>query len=110
MCFTASTTCPIVRVFSNTQHGVVDGNKPAHDSDWEKLAMAGEKAVQAWIDNQLIGRSGTIVAIGEATARRKWIDYEIKSRGMTERVCSASTSITSSTSSSRQYSKGQTLL
>ena len=43
----------------------------------KKWRWAAKKAVQKWIDDQLTGRSCTIVAIGESTARRKWIDYEI---------------------------------
>ena len=29
--------------FSDSNMGVVDGNKPAHDNDWEEVAMGGEK-------------------------------------------------------------------
>lgn len=38
----------------------------------------GDSAIQEWIDNQLAGRSCTIVLIGENTAGRKWIEYEIE--------------------------------
>lgn len=58
--------------------GKVEGNKPASDNDWETVTKGGDKAIQNWIDDQLNGRSCTIVLIGENTAGRKWIKYEIE--------------------------------
>lgn len=58
--------------------GVVEGNKPAHDNDWESIKKGGDTSIKKWIDNQLVGRSCTIVLIGEKTAGRKWINYEIE--------------------------------
>jgi hypothetical protein len=59
--------------------GVVDGNRPASDNDWERIAGVGAAAIQRWIDGQLDGKSCNVVLIGENTAGRKWIDYEIRS-------------------------------
>ena len=58
--------------------GVVDGNKPATDNDWEAIKKKGDAAIQKWIDGQLSGKSVAIVLIGSITAGRKWIKYEIK--------------------------------
>lgn len=58
--------------------GVVDGNKPATDNDWEAIKKKGDAAIQKWIDGQLSGKSVAIVLIGSKTAGRKWIKYEIK--------------------------------
>lgn len=58
--------------------GVVDGNKPASDNDWETITGKGDKAIENWIDDQLKGKSCAVVLIGAATAGRKWINYEIK--------------------------------
>lgn len=58
--------------------GVVEGNSPASDNDWETVKKGGDAAIQKWIDGQLNGRSCTIVLIGSDTAKRKWIDYEIE--------------------------------
>lgn len=58
--------------------GVVEGNKPASDNKWEDVKRGGEKAIKKWIDDQLNGRSCTVVLIGENTAGRKWIEYEIE--------------------------------
>ncbi|MDY8095891.1 TIR domain-containing protein [Paenibacillus polymyxa] len=58
--------------------GVVEGNSPISDNDWEEVKKKGEKEIQDWIDGQLRGRSCTVVLIGEKTAKRKWINYEIE--------------------------------
>jgi Thoeris protein ThsB, TIR-like domain len=58
--------------------GVVEGNKPATDNDWEEITSGGDKAIRKWIDDQLDGKSCNVVLIGEKTAGRKWINYEIK--------------------------------
>jgi len=59
--------------------GVVEGNKPATDNDWEEITSGGDEAIREWIDDQLDGKSCNVVLIGEKTAGRKWIKYEIKS-------------------------------
>jgi len=58
--------------------GVIDGNQPASDNDWETVKKGGDAAIQRWIDGQLDGTSVAIVLIGTNTAGRKWINYEIK--------------------------------
>ena len=58
--------------------GVIEGNAPATDNDWEAVKKGGDAAIQKWIDDQLYGKSVAIVLIGSATAGRKWIDYETK--------------------------------
>jgi hypothetical protein len=58
--------------------GAIEGNASISDNDWEEVKKEGDKAIQNWIDNQLKGRSCTIVLIGEKTAGRKWIKYEIE--------------------------------
>jgi len=58
--------------------GVVEGNQPATDNDWETVKKGGDAAIQRWIDGQLDGKSCAVVLIGANTAGRKWINYEIK--------------------------------
>ena len=58
--------------------GIVEGNQPVNDNDWEDVKKGGDDAIRRWIDGQLDGRSCTIVLIGENTAGRKWIKYEIE--------------------------------
>lgn len=59
--------------------GVIEGNRPATDNDWEEIQRGGDKAIRKWIDGQLSGKSVAIVLIGENTAGREWIEYEISS-------------------------------
>jgi hypothetical protein len=58
--------------------GKVEGDAPVSDNDWETIKRGGDTAIQNWIDNQLSGKSVTIVLIGSETAGRKWIKYEIE--------------------------------
>ena len=58
--------------------GVIEGNKPASDNDWEDVKAGGDDAIQKWIDAQLKGTTVAIILIGENTAGRKWINYEIE--------------------------------
>ena len=57
--------------------GVLEGNSPASDNDWEEVKKA-DSTIQKWIDGQLNGKSVAIILIGSKTAGRKWIKYEIK--------------------------------
>ena len=58
--------------------GVIEGNAPASDNDWEAVKKGGDAAIQKWIDGQLDGKSCVVVLIGTNTAGRKWIKYEIE--------------------------------
>ncbi len=58
--------------------GVIEGNQPVSDNDWEQIKKGGDEAIKRWINEQLNGRSCTIVLIGTNTAERKWIKYEIE--------------------------------
>lgn len=57
--------------------GVIDGNQPASDNDWETITGGGDDKIKAWIAEQMKGRSCVVVLIGANTAKRKWINYEI---------------------------------
>ncbi|MCY4305737.1 MAG: TIR domain-containing protein [Aestuariivita sp.] len=57
--------------------GVVEGNQPATDNDWEKVKSGKGTAIKQWISQQMKGRSCTVVLVGTHTAGRRWIDYEI---------------------------------
>ncbi|MCB9811251.1 TIR domain-containing protein [Candidatus Nomurabacteria bacterium] len=47
-------------------------------ADFEKVKKQGDKAIQNWIDNQLIGTSVTVVLVGEKTCSSRWVKYEIE--------------------------------
>lgn len=57
--------------------GVIEGNRPATDNDWEAVKRGGENAIKRWIKDQMSGRTCTVVLVGSHTAGRKWIGYEI---------------------------------
>jgi hypothetical protein len=46
--------------------------------EWDKVKRSGALAIRRWVENSLKGRSCTIVLIGEQTASRPWVHYEIK--------------------------------
>lgn len=58
--------------------GKVDSNSTFSDNDWEEVKEKTDSKIEAWIDEQLNKRSCLVVLIGEKTANRKWINYEIK--------------------------------
>lgn len=67
-----------VRASQVRNMGVIEGNPSATDNDWETITKGGDTAIQKWIDDQLSGRTCSIVLIGSNTAGRKWINYEIE--------------------------------
>lgn len=58
--------------------GVVEGNRPCTDNQWEAIKAGGDARIKQWIEDQLRGKSVAIVLIGSRTAGRKWIKYEIR--------------------------------
>lgn len=58
--------------------GVIEGNQPVSDNDWETIVNAGDAAIERWIANQMPGKSCAVVLIGTNTSTRKWVKYEIR--------------------------------
>lgn len=58
--------------------GAIHGEREAYDNGWEAVKNGSEQAIENWINTEMKGCSCAIVLIGEQTAGRKWIDYEIK--------------------------------
>lgn len=46
--------------------------------EWESVKRKGDDAVHAWIDEQMRYKQAVIVMIGNETASRKFVRYEIK--------------------------------
>lgn len=57
--------------------GVIEGNQPVSDNDWETVTKGGDDAIKKWIAEQMKGKTCTIVLVGSNTANRKWINYEV---------------------------------
>lgn len=58
--------------------GVVEGNKPVSENEWEEVKKKGKVNIENWINEQLKYKNCTIVLIGSETANREWVRYEIK--------------------------------
>ncbi len=58
--------------------GEVAGNPQEPDSRWAVVQRGGDEAVRDWIDEQMAGMSCLVVLIGDSTAGRRWVDYEIR--------------------------------
>jgi len=57
--------------------GVIEGNRPCSDNDWETITKGGDEKIKKWIAEQMSGKSSAVVLIGSSTAGRKWINHEI---------------------------------
>lgn len=66
------------RVSQIKQMGVIEEQPLLSANKWEEVENAGEQAIKDWIAEHLKGKSCLIVLIGEKTAGRKWVKYEIK--------------------------------
>jgi hypothetical protein len=44
---------------------------------WERAKLEGDAAIKRMIDNALVGTSVTVVCVGNQTANRKYVNYEI---------------------------------
>lgn len=67
----------VMRVSQVRNIGALEANRPARDNDWETVTGGGDAAIKKWVTEQMKGRSCTVVLVGEETANRKWINYEI---------------------------------
>lgn len=64
------------RVQTVRQIGAIEGQPLLNSNQWEDVAAGGDKAIQAWIDKQMAGKSCNVVLIGSKTAGRRWVNYE----------------------------------
>lgn len=67
-----------VRVAQIKNMGVIEGQPILNSNEWEDVAKGGDKAIKAWIDEQMKGKSCNVVLIGNKTAGREWVEYEFK--------------------------------
>lgn len=58
--------------------GKVSNDSTFSDNDWEEVKYKTDENIKRWINDQLEMRSCVVVLIGETTANRKWINYEIE--------------------------------
>ena len=68
----------VFRVQQIRNIGALEDNEPVSPNEWESIKRRGEASIKEWIDNNLRYKSCVIVLIGEETANRKWVQYEIE--------------------------------
>lgn len=68
----------VMRVQLVRNIGALEDNKPISPNDWEEVKAKGDKAVEEWIENNMSYRSCVVVLVGEETANRPWVKYEIQ--------------------------------
>ncbi|MHC4875893.1 MAG: TIR domain-containing protein [Planctomycetota bacterium] len=68
----------VMRVQQIRNIGALEDNKPVSVNDWEEVKRKGNAAVQKWIDDNMKYRSCVVVLVGEDTANRPWVKYEIE--------------------------------
>lgn len=49
-----------------------------NSQDWEQVRRRGDEAIKSWIHEQMVYKKAVIVLIGEYTASRPWVIYEIE--------------------------------
>lgn len=67
----------VMRVQQIRNIGVIEDNKPVSANDWEEVKKKGKDAIEKWIDDNMKYRSCVVVLVGEETAKRQWVQYEI---------------------------------
>ena len=65
------------RVSQVKQIGAVEEQPIMSANQWEEVKKKGDDAIKAWIEDNMKGKNCLIVLIGEKTAGRRWVKYEI---------------------------------
>lgn len=68
----------VMRVQQIRNIGAIEDNKPVSVNDWEEVKKKGKAGIEKWIDDNMNYRSCVVVLVGEETAERPWVKYEIK--------------------------------
>ena len=58
--------------------GALEGQPLLSAQDWETVKGRGDQAVINWIDEQMRYKRAVVVLIGQETADRPWVIYEIE--------------------------------
>lgn len=68
----------VMRVQQIRNIGALEDNKPISANQWEEVRKKGKDSIEKWIDDNMKYRSCAVVLVGEKTAIRPWVKYEIK--------------------------------
>lgn len=67
----------VFRVQQIRNMGAIEGDEPVSKNDWEKVKQGGDKAIEKWIAENMLGKSCVVVLVGEDTYKRPWVKHEI---------------------------------
>lgn len=59
------------------QMGALNGQAVCRPNEWEEVKRKGAASIEAWIDENMKGKSCVIVLVGSETALRPWVLKEI---------------------------------
>lgn len=68
----------VMRVQQIRNIGALEDNKPVATNEWEEIKRKGKGAIEKWINDNMSYRSCIVVLVGEETANRPWVKYEIQ--------------------------------
>ena len=68
----------VMRVQQIRNIGALEENKPVSANEWEEVKKKGDAAIRKWIDDNMEYRSCVVVLVGEETANRPYVKYEIE--------------------------------
>ncbi|MDV7137076.1 TIR domain-containing protein [Williamsia muralis] len=66
------------RVHLVRQIGAIEGQPLLASQEWETVRRGGQQAIINWIDQQISYKRAVVVLIGQETASRPWVLYEIQ--------------------------------
>lgn len=66
------------RVSQVRQIGAIEKQPLLDSNKWEEIKKKGDAAIEKWIADNMKGKECLIVLVGEKTAGRRWVKYEIK--------------------------------
>lgn len=55
----------------------LEGQPLLNPQAWEEVEKGGDPAIEKWVGEQMAYKKAVIVLVGQETAGRKWVNYEI---------------------------------
>lgn len=66
------------RVQQVLKMGAIEGDSLVVAQQWESVKFKTDAAIEKWIHDQMLRKSAVVVLVGEETASRPWVNYEIR--------------------------------
>lgn len=66
------------RVSQVRNMGAIEEQPLLAANEWEEIEKKGDKAIEDWIEKHMRDKQCLVVLVGEKTAGRPWVKYEIK--------------------------------